>query len=95
MAFAQAVKRAGLATDDPAAKVVFHTLRATFASLYAQRTGDMVRLQKILGHSSVRTTERSYARFAPDYVVGATAMLEGLGAAPISAPSTHAIPTAL
>jgi hypothetical protein len=28
---------------------------------------------------------RSYARFAPDYVVGATAVLEGRGAAPISA----------
>jgi hypothetical protein len=30
-------------------------------------------LQKILGHSSVRTTERSYAPFAPAYEVGATA----------------------
>jgi len=53
------------------------------------------RLQKILGHSSERTTERSYAPFTPAYVVGATAVPEGLGAAPISAQSTHALLTAV
>jgi hypothetical protein len=38
-----------------------------------------VKLQAILGHASVRTTQ-IYARLAPDHLVGATVILEGLGA---------------
>jgi hypothetical protein len=72
--------------------LTFHTLRHSFASLYARRTGNLLKLHKILGHSSYRTTEKVYAKFRPDYVIGATAALEGLGAkkpAEINAPSTH------
>jgi hypothetical protein len=55
------------------------------------RGGSIVKLQAILSHSSVRTTQ-IYARLAPDHVVGATGILEGLGAvkpAEINARSTH------
>jgi integrase len=91
-AFRVAVKRAGLAADDREQRVTFHTLRHTFASHFAQRTGDLVKLQQILGHASIRTTQDTYAHFAPDHVQGATAVLEGLGASRISAPSTHEAP---
>lgn len=72
-----------------ARRLPFHTLRHTFGSLYAQRTGDMLGLQKILGHSSIATTEKVYAHFKPDFVAGKTAALEGLGTGRISARSTH------
>ncbi len=88
-AFRAAVRRAGLETNDPTRRVTFHTLRHTFASLFAQRTGDLLRLQKIMGHASYKTTEKTYTKFTPDYVVGATAALEGLGAGKINAQSTH------
>ena len=68
--------------------VNFHTLRHTFASHYVMRGGSLVKLQAILGHASIRTTQ-VYAHLAPDHLSGATAILEGLGAAEINARSTH------
>jgi integrase len=71
--------------------VNFHTLRHTFASHYVMRGGSIVKLQAILGHASVRTTQ-IYARLAPDHLIGATGVLDGLGAsvpAEINARSTH------
>ena len=69
--------------------VNFHTLRHTFASHYAMRGGSLAKLQVILGHASIRTTQ-VYAHFAPDHLSGATDILEGLGkVAEINAPSTH------
>jgi integrase len=62
-----------------APEVNFHTLRHTFASHYVMRGGSIVKLQAILGHASVRTTQ-IYARLAPDHLIGATGILEGLGA---------------
>jgi len=91
-AFRCTVKRVGLDTTELAQRVTFHTLRHSFASLYAQRTGDLLKLQKMLGRSSYGTTEKVYAQFSPDYVVGATAALEGVGAqkpTAINARSTH------
>ena len=41
----------------------FHDLRHTFASHYMMRGGSIVKLQAILGHASVRTTQ-IYARLA-------------------------------
>jgi integrase len=73
--------------------VNFHTLRHTFASHYVMRGGSLVKLQAILGHASIRTTQ-VYAHLAPDHLSGATAILEGLGAAEINAPSTHEPATA-
>jgi Phage integrase family len=67
--------------------VTFHTLRHTFASHYVMRGGRLEKLQEILGHSSIKTTE-IYKHLAADYLTGATAILEGLGAE-INARSTH------
>jgi integrase len=38
-----------------------HTLRHTFATRYLQSGGDIYTLSKILGHSSVKITEKVYA----------------------------------
>ena len=43
----------------------FHDLRHTFASHWVMSGGDIFRLQKILGHSTITMTER-YAHLAPD-----------------------------
>jgi integrase len=71
-------------------EVNFHTLRHTFASHYVMRGGSIVKLQTILGHASVRTTQ-IYARLAPDHLIGATGILDGLGTAchNANARSTH------
>jgi len=45
-------------------RMTFHALRHTFASQYMLKGGDIYRLQKILGHSSVKVTER-YAHLSP------------------------------
>ncbi len=45
-------------------RMTFHDLRHTFASHWMLKGGDIYRLQKILGHRSVTTTER-YAHMAP------------------------------
>jgi len=42
------------------------------------RGGSLVKLQAILGHASIRTTQ-VYAHLAPDHLSGATDILEGLG----------------
>jgi integrase len=73
--------------------VNFHTRRHTFASHYVVRGGSLVKLQAILAHASIKTTQ-DYAHLAPDRLSGATAILEGLGAAEINAPSTHEVQSA-
>jgi len=45
----------------------FHDLRHTFASHYMMNGGNIYDLQKILGHSDVKTTMR-YAHLAPDHI---------------------------
>lgn len=59
--FKQAVKRAGLPSS-----LRFHDLRHTFASHWVLDGGDIFRLSKILGHSSVVITQRTYAHLIPD-----------------------------
>jgi site-specific recombinase XerC len=71
-------------------EVNFHTLRHTFASHFVMKGGSLVKLQAILGHASVQTTQ-IYARLAPDYLVGATAILDDLGAS-ISTQAQHKKP---
>ncbi len=39
-------------------KITFHDLRHTFASHWIMKNGDIYKLQKILGHSSLKMTER-------------------------------------
>jgi hypothetical protein len=57
------------------------------------RGDSIVKLQAILGHASVRTTQ-IYARLAPDHLIGATSILHRLGVAKPSqdsAPIAHGI----
>jgi integrase len=48
-------------------RVRFHDLRHTFASHFVMSGGGILALQKLLGHHSVRTTEK-YAHLAPDFL---------------------------
>jgi|SoiMetStandDraft_2_1073263.scaffolds.fasta_scaffold21251_4 hypothetical protein len=55
------------------------------------RGDSLLKLQAMLGHSSVRVTEIC-AHLPPEALSGATSILDGLGAAKpteINAPSTH------
>lgn len=63
-AFRSAVKRAGF--DLPDGQLA-HVLRHTFASHFVQVGGDLLTLQRILGHHSITVTMR-YAHLAPDYL---------------------------
>lgn len=63
-AFARAVKAAKLDDDGEGP----HKLRHSFASLYLAGGGSMFELSRILGHASIRTTERCYAHFTPEHM---------------------------
>ncbi|MCP4604390.1 MAG: site-specific integrase [Proteobacteria bacterium] len=49
--------------------VTFHDLRHTFASFWVMNSGDIFKLQKILGHQSLEMTMR-YAHLSPDAFAG-------------------------
>ena len=44
-----------------------HVLRHTFASYYMMNSGNIIALQRILGHSDIKQTMR-YAHLAPDHL---------------------------
>ncbi|MFC1556724.1 tyrosine-type recombinase/integrase [candidate division KSB1 bacterium] len=50
-------------------KIRFHDLRHTFASNFIMSGGNILSLNKILGHSDLKMTMR-YAHLAPDYLEG-------------------------
>lgn len=58
---ATACKKAGLK------RIRFHDLRHTFASIFIQKSGNILSLQKLLGHSNLEMTMR-YAHLAPDFL---------------------------
>lgn len=54
--------------------IKFHELRHTFASHFVMNNGNIFDLQKLLGHSHVRTTER-YAHLTPQHVIKQTELV--------------------
>ncbi|WP_123428320.1 phage integrase [Lelliottia amnigena] len=63
-AFRSALERAGI--ELPAGQLT-HVLRHTFASHFMMNGGNILVLQKILGHTDIKMTMR-YAHFAPDHL---------------------------
>jgi integrase len=61
--FESARARAGLGSD-----VTFHTLRHTFGSWYVMNGGSLRVLQKLMGHRSIKTTER-YSHLSPEHIL--------------------------
>lgn len=62
--FRNAITKLGIALPDGQ---MTHVLRHTFASHYMMNGGDILALQKILGHSTLTMTMR-YAHLAPDHL---------------------------
>jgi integrase len=50
---------------DPRQKVVFHTLRHTFASWLAEQSVDLYSVKELMGHGTLAMTER-YSHHSPD-----------------------------
>lgn len=67
-AFKNAIERAGI--ELPNGQLT-HVLRHTFASHFMMNGGNILVLQKILGHTDIKTTMR-YAHLAPDHLEEAT-----------------------
>ncbi len=63
-AFRKAMQRAGIKT---AAGQLTHVLRHTFASHFMMNGGNILVLQRILGHTDIKVT-LLYAHFAPDHL---------------------------
>lgn len=62
---------------DPRQRVVFHTLRHTFASWLAIQGTPLYTIAKLMGHKSIAMSER-YAHLSPDHKKKATMGLEAL-----------------
>ena len=64
----KSAKDAGFATErhDPN-KVIFHTLRHTFASWLVMRGVDLFTVAKLVGHSSIDMVVRVYGHLSPDH----------------------------
>ncbi|MEN6421862.1 MAG: tyrosine-type recombinase/integrase, partial [Smithella sp.] len=60
---------------DSRRKVVFHTLRHTFASWHVMAGTDIYTVKKLMGHSNISMTER-YSHLAPEALQNATRTLE-------------------
>ncbi len=77
--FAETVKALGFndGVTDSRQKVVIHTLRHTFASWLVQMGTPLYTVSKLMGHRSLKMTER-YAHLAPDTQRAAAMELEGI-----------------
>ena len=60
---------------DSRQKVVFHTLRHTYASWLVMSGVDLYTVQRLMGHSTISMTER-YSHLAPDHLKKAVSMME-------------------
>jgi integrase len=65
-------------SKDDRDKVVFHTLRHTFASWQVQGGMDLYTLQRLMGHKSFQMVQR-YAHLAPDNLRKATSIFNCVG----------------
>lgn len=63
-AFRKAIERAGI--DLPRGQLT-HVCRHTFASHFIMRGGDILTLQKVLGHSDIKLTMR-YSHLSPQFM---------------------------
>ena len=77
--FEKVVNELGLNEDinDARQKVVFHTLRHTFASWLVQRGTPLYTVAELMGHTSLEMTKR-YAHLAPDTMRQAALGLSGI-----------------
>ena len=77
--FRSAVKELGFnqGLTDPRQKVVFHTLRHTFASWLVKKSTPLFTVSRLLGHKSIKYTER-YAHLDPEAQREAIMGLEGI-----------------
>ena len=75
--FFRALETLGLnaGVTDPRQKVVFHTLRHTFASWLVQAGEPLYTVAKLMGHSTIAMTER-YSHLAPGNMRGAVEQME-------------------
>ena len=73
------MKELGLNKDisDGRQKVVFHTLRHTFASWLVQKGTPLYTVAELMGHTSLEMTQR-YAHLAPDTMRKAALGLSGM-----------------
>ncbi len=62
---AKLAPRAGVKT------IRFHDLRHSFASIYMMQGGNLYKLQRMLGHSTIQMTER-YSHMSPQHLIGET-----------------------
>ena len=77
--FARCVNELGLndGIDDRRLKVVFHTLRHTFASWHVERGTPLFQVGTLMGHRTVQMTQR-YSHLSPDSARKAAMTLEGV-----------------
>lgn len=75
--FSRAVESLGFneGITDERHKVVFHTLRHTYASWLVMSGVDLYTVQRLMGHSTISMTER-YSHLAPDHLKKAVRMFE-------------------
>ena len=62
---------------DETQKVVFHTLRHTYASWLVMSGVDLYTVQRLMGHKDIKMTQR-YAHLAPEYLEKAVNSLESV-----------------
>ena len=77
--FQRTVDRLGFndGISDRRQKVVFHTLRHTYASWLVMKGVDLYTTQKLMGHKSNQMIQR-YAHFAPGHLEKAVNLLESI-----------------
>ena len=73
--YQHASRRTGILANSAGVKVIrFHDLRHTFASLFVMSGGQIYKLQRLLGHSTIQMTEK-YSHLSPEHLADATEML--------------------